>query len=170
MRAHEVGRQCHRRTPDRATADRRAAQHTYRGPVTYPVRTITVDIDRPFVDVTDFLAEPLNFPRWATGLSSGIEPGSPSAGAEPGEWVADSPQGTAFVRFSPPNEYGVADHRVRLPDGSVVDIPLRAIRNGDGTTITFTLFRLPSVDDEQFDTDSDWVRRDLQTLKALLEK
>lgn len=143
---------------------------TYRGAVTYPVRTVTADIDRPFADVADFLAEPLNFPRWATGLSSGIARGSPGEGAEPGEWVAASPQGTAYVRFSPPNEYGVADHRVRFPDGSVVDIPLRAIRNGDGTTIVFTLFRLPGVDDDRFDADSDWVRRDLQALKALLEK
>lgn len=143
---------------------------TYRGAVTYPVRTITIDIDRSFDEVADFLAEPLNFPRWATGLSSGIEPGSPSTGAEPGEWIAAAPQGTAFVRFSPPNAYGVADHQVRLPDGSVVHIPLRAMRNGDGTTIAFTLFRLPEVDDEQFDADSDWVRRDLNALKALLEK
>ncbi|WP_218025897.1 SRPBCC family protein [Nocardia miyunensis] len=135
----------------------------------YPVRTITVDIDRSFDNVADFLAEPTNFPRWATGLSAGLEPGSPSAGAEPGEWVAASPQGTAFVRFSPPNAFGVADHRVRMRDGSIVDIPLRAIRNGDGTTIAFTLFRLPDMDDERFESDSDWVRRDLAALKALLE-
>jgi hypothetical protein len=136
----------------------------------YPARTITVDIARSFDEVADFLAEPGNFPRWATGLSSGIEPGSSSAGAESGEWIAVSPRGTAFVRFSPPNAFGVADHRVRLPDGSVVDVPMRAVRNGDGTTIVFTLFRLPDLDDERFDSDSDWVRRDLDALKALLEK
>jgi hypothetical protein len=136
----------------------------------YPLRTITVDIDRSFEEVAGFLAEPVNFPRWATGLSSGIEPGSESAGAQLGEWVAASPQGTAFVRFSPPNAFGVADHRVRLPDGCVVDIPMRAMPNGDGTTIVFTLFRFPDMDDARFDSDSDWVRRDLDALKALLEK
>ncbi|MBU3065788.1 SRPBCC family protein [Nocardia sp. NEAU-G5] len=136
----------------------------------YPVRIIAVDIERSFDDVADFLADPGNFPRWATGLSSGIEPGSQSAGARPGEWIAAAPEGTAFVRFSPPNEYGVADHQVRFPDGTVVDIPVRAMRNGDGTTIAFTLFRLPDMDDERFDSDSDWVRRDLDALKALLEK
>lgn len=136
----------------------------------YPVRTITVDVDRSFDEVADFLADPVNFPQWASGLSFGIEPGSESAGARPGEWIAASPQGTAFVRFSPPNAYGVADHQVRLPDGAVVDIPVRAMRNGDGTTIAFTLFRLPDMDDERFDSDSDWVRRDLGALKALLEK
>jgi hypothetical protein len=138
--------------------------------MTYPVRTITIDVDRPFDEVADFLAEPVNFPRWATGLSSGLEPGSPDDGADPGEWIASSPQGKTFVRFSPPNDFGVADHQVRLPDGSMLNIPLRAMRNGDGTTIAFTLFRLPDMDDERFDADSDWVRRDLATLKALLEK
>jgi hypothetical protein len=138
--------------------------------MTRPVRNLSVNIERPFETVADYLGEPRNFPAWATGLSSGLELAGGESEAEPGEWIADAPEGQAFVRFGPPNEFGVADHRVRFPDGQTIDIPLRAIRNGTGTTVVFTLLRQPGMDDARFDVDSDWVRRDLEALKALLER
>lgn len=137
---------------------------------TLPVRHISENVVRPYAEVAAFLAEPRNYPQWATGLSAGLEPGSGDPGAEPGEWVADAPEGKAYVLFSPPNEFGVADHRVRFPAGPTLDIPLRVIRNGDGATVILTLLRQPDVDDARFDADTDWVRRDLATLKALLER
>ncbi|MQY29964.1 SRPBCC family protein [Nocardia aurantia] len=135
-----------------------------------PTLHLDVAIARPFPEVAAYLADPRNFPSWATGLSSGLEPAGPDSGAEPGEWLAVAPQGRAFVRFSPANDLGVADHRVRFPDGTHVDIPLRAIPNGTGTTVVLTLFRQPDMDDERFATDADWVRRDLTTLRNALER
>ena len=41
--------------------------------------------------------------------------------------------------------------------------------NGDSCEVTFTLFRLPGMDDEKFTADAAWVKRDLQKLKDLLE-
>lgn len=137
------------------------------------VRTLSVNVERHFDDVAMFLAEPLNFPIWATGLSEGLAPGTQGSGAAPDEWIAkaapNSDEGTVFIRFSPPNEFGIADHWVRLPDGSIVYVPLRVVRNGAGTTVSLTLFQQPNMDDAQFDADAEWVQRDLVKLKMVLE-
>ncbi|MET7772459.1 SRPBCC family protein [Nocardia sp. NPDC005366] len=137
--------------------------------MTRPVRHISVNIERPFATVAAFLGDPGNYPSWASGLSSGLVPAGADSAAEAGEWLADAPEGTAYVRFSPPNDFGIADHRVRFPDGLILDIPLRAIANGEGTTVVLTLFRRPEVDDEHFAADAEWVRRDLDALRSLLE-
>ncbi|GAA5067810.1 SRPBCC family protein [Nocardia callitridis] len=137
--------------------------------MTQPVRNVSVNIECPYDTVAEFLSEPRNFPAWATGLAEGLEPGASDPHAEPDEWVAAAPEGRAFVRFTAPNDLGVADHQVRFPDGSVVAVPLRAIPNGAGTTVILTLLRRPGVDDEEFETDAGWVRRDLDTLKSMLE-
>jgi hypothetical protein len=46
---------------------------------------------------------------------------------------------------------------------------LRVVANGENSEVTFTLFRLPGMDDEKFTADAAWVMRDLQKLKDVLE-
>ena len=137
------------------------------------VRTLSINIERHFDDVAMFLAEPLNFPIWATGLSEGLAPATQGSGAAPDEWIAkaapSSDEGSVFIRVSPPNTFGIADHWVRLPDGSIIYVPLRVVRNGAGTTVSLTLFQQPNMDDAQFDADAEWVQRDLVKLKTVLE-
>lgn len=131
-----------------------------------PARTLSTGIERPLAEVAAFLAEPRNFPRWASGLASGLTPLDPHAG----EWLADTPQGRLRIRFSPANPFGVADHWIQLADGGVVYVPLRAVANGDGCEVSLTLFRQPDMDDERFAADCDWVRRDLQALRRILDQ
>lgn len=130
----------------------------------HSARTLSVGIERPLAEVAAFLAEPHNFPSWASGLAGGLRPTE-----APTEWRGDTPGGAVTIRFSPPNAYGVADHWVRLADGSEVYVPLRVFANGDGCEVALTLFRLPAMDDARFEGDSDWARRDLDSLKRLLE-
>ncbi|MNF39077.1 hypothetical protein D3C84_200410 [compost metagenome] len=135
-----------------------------------PARILSIGIDRPLQQVAEFLAEPRNFPRWASGLADGLEPAAdspllPLAGSE---WLAETPHGRLRIRFSPANPFGVADHWVQLENGSVVYVPLRVVANGDGCTISLTLFRQPGMDDERFAADCDWVRRDLLELRRVL--
>ena len=47
--------------------------------------------------------------------------------------------------------------------------PLRVLADGDGCEVVFTLRRQPGMDDEAFDADAAAIRRDLATLRRLLE-
>jgi hypothetical protein len=125
-------------------------------------QTIGIFIDRPYQQVSAFLAEPRNFPRWASGLAMGLELTAEG-------WVGDAPQGRVKIRFSPPNAFGVADHWVSLPTGEEVYVPLRALTHGAGTEVILTLFALPSMSDDDFAGDAATVMRDLASLKNLLE-
>jgi hypothetical protein len=124
--------------------------------------TITVTIRRRVSDVYDFVARPASFARWASGLGEPL-------GNEGAVWRFAGENGPVKVRFTEPNAYGVLDHYVELPDGSEIYVPMRVIANGSGTDVQFTLFRVPGMTDEKFAADAEWVMRDLNRLKELLE-
>jgi hypothetical protein len=129
---------------------------------TFESKTISVRIERSAHDVYDFTASPASFARWASGLGKPLR-------EEGAVWVFEGPESPVKVRFSERNAYGVLDHHVLLPDGSEIYIPLRVIANGTGCEVLFTLFRPPGISGEKFDADAQWVARDLNTLKALVE-
>ena len=126
-------------------------------------RTITVRIDRPFDQVYGFLVDPANWNQWAFGLGKNLRQSSSG-------WVADSGGGTANVIFTPRNSFGVIDHTVTRPNGDRVYVPMRLIVNGGGCELLFTLFREPNMSDAQFASDANFVQRDLDGLKGLMEK
>jgi hypothetical protein len=139
--------------------------------MTHEARTMSITVQRPIEEVRAYLADPLNFAEWASGLASGLAPLAEDSlqGSDPTLWTAQSPQGDVTVRFSGSNDFGVADHWVFLPDGTTVYVPLRAVANGDGTEVSLTLYRQPSMDDGKFRQDGEWVARDLGRLKSVLE-
>ena len=110
----------------------------------------------------EFVANGENLPRWASGLGERVE-------RRGSDFHADGPLGQVRIRFAAPNELGVLDHDVRLPDGSTVHNPMRVVPNGPGSEVTFVLLRLPGVNDDTFARDASWVERDLKRLKELLE-
>lgn len=129
---------------------------------TYETRTVSVSIDRDWHEVYRYASLPQNFPRWASGLGSNLERSGE-------EWTALGPEGPIRIRFSPPNDFGVLDHVVMVSPGVEILIPMRVMANGSGSEVALTLFRLPGMSDEKFAADADWVRRDLGTLKTLIE-
>jgi hypothetical protein len=132
------------------------------GRATYPSRTISVAIAHPPGEVYDFAAVAENLPRWALGLGT--------AGERAGEdWVTQMAVGTVRVRIAPRNRFGVLDHDVRMPDGTLVSNPMRVVANGEGSEVIFTLFRRPGATAEAFEADAAAVQADLQSLKRLLE-
>jgi len=133
------------------------------GKVTIESRTLTVRIDQPFAKVYAFLVEPANWNQWAFGLGKSLRRSG-------GGWVADSDGGTLKVRFTARNQHGVLDHTVVRPSGAAVHVPMRLLANGSGCELLFTLFREPGITDERYAADADFVQRDLDRLKALLEK
>lgn len=127
--------------------------------------TLGVSLNCPWDKAYTFLSDPANMPRWASGLGSSLTP-------DGGQWIADSPLGRVLIRFEAPNEFGVLDHTVTLPDGRHNLNPMRLVRDAGGSAciLLFTLLRQPGVTDEQFQADADWVRKDLATLRALLDQ
>jgi hypothetical protein len=140
--------------------------------MTHETRHLSITVQRPVAEVRAYLADPLNFSQWASGLAGGLASLSEDSapGSDPNLFAAQSPQGEVTVRFSGANDFGVADHWVFLPDGTTVYVPLRAVANGDGTEVSLTLYRQPSMDDATFAADSEWITRDLDRLKSVLEQ
>lgn len=125
------------------------------------VRHLSVTIAQSPDVVYAFLSEPANFPKWASGLGSLSQVN--------GAWVAQTPEGPMPVRFSGKNPYGVLDHWVSPQAGPEIHIPMRVIANDEGSELIFTLFRQPGMDDAKFAADADWVMRDLEKAKRVLE-
>jgi hypothetical protein len=125
-------------------------------------KIIHITIERNWRDVYAFAAKPENIPLWASGLAAGLE-------ADGGDWVVHGALGNARVRFTPLNDLGVLDHFVTLETGPPVHNALRVIPNGSGAEVMFTLLRQPGISKEQFDSDADWVQKDLIALKKRLE-
>jgi hypothetical protein len=132
--------------------------------MTYSPQHISVSIECPASEVYAFAANGANLPRWASGLSGGS---ITSAG---NDWIADSPMGKIRIRFAERNGFGVLDHDVTLPSGETVYNPMRVFANGDGCEVVFTLYQRPGMSSEAVAEDAATVRRDLETLKALLER
>jgi|SRR5687767_2019996 hypothetical protein len=126
------------------------------------VRKLAVCIDRPAAEAYEFLSAPQNFPKWASGLAGSLR----KAGDD---WIADTPEGRVTVCFSERNSRGVLDHSVTLPRGMTVYVPLRVVPKGSGCELVLTLFRQPDMTDERFAADADWVMRDLDAARRILE-
>jgi hypothetical protein len=126
------------------------------------MRKLAVVIERPAAQAYEFLSAPENFPKWATGLAGSLR-------KIDDDWIADTPEGRAVVRFSERNAYGVLDHCVTLPRGVTIYVPLRVVPKGECCELVLTLFRQVGMSDERFAADAQWVMRDLDAAKRLLE-
>ena len=127
-------------------------------------RTISISIDRNWQEVYEAIWRPEDFPKWASGLCK-------SSLTQHGKvWEGEGPDGPITIRFTDHNLFGVMDHYVEVGVGQEIYVPLRIISNGDGAEVLLTLFRQPDMSDEKFEADTQWVKRDLLALKALVTR
>ena len=131
--------------------------------MTFKSQHISVSIKRPADQVYEFVSNPENLPKWATGLSGYIKNVN-------GDWIAGSPMGRVKVKFADKNKSGILDHDVTLPSGAKVYNPMRVFPNNDGSELIFTLYRRPNMSDQMFIEDAKAVTKDLEKLKNLLAK
>ena len=129
--------------------------------MSFPARHISRFIARKPAEISAFLADHHNLPKWAAGLSSGIT-------EQNGAVISESPMGKVQVRFAPGAELGIFDHDVTLPNGQTVHNPLRVLKNDDGSEVVFTLYRMPGVSDDAFEKDAALIAADLERLSAAL--
>ena len=123
-------------------------------------RHISAVISASKDEVYAFAADPDNLPRWAAGLASGVR-------REGDLLITASPMRQVTVRFAPPNDFGVLDHDVTLPDGTVVANPLRVMDHPDGAEVVFTV-RQRDLSTEDFDADCAAVEADLEALRQII--
>jgi len=125
-------------------------------------RHLSVHIDRPVAEVYAFASDPVNMPVWAPGLGRSISQDGDT-------WFVETSEGRVQVTFAPQNEFGVLDHQVVTPSGETVYVPLRALADGQGTEVVFTLRRGAGMTDDELERDAALVTSDLARLKAVLE-
>lgn len=130
--------------------------------MSFESRHISQVIQRAPADVAAYAGDPATLPQWAAGLSSGIR-------LENGRWFADSPMGAIEVRFLGGLEFGILDHDVVMPDGTIFHNPMRVVRNGDASEVVFTLYRWEGMSDDDYEKDAAMIRSDLARLRDILE-
>lgn len=129
---------------------------------TYPVKNISITINKPADEVYAFASNPKNFPVWVEFIKSMTK-------ETENLWAAETDLGKIKIQFAPQNEFGIIDHWVTLPDGTTVNNPMRVIENGKGSELVFTLFWIPSRTEEEFKEDAKLVENDLTKIKTILE-
>lgn len=113
--------------------------------------------------VYDFISNLENLPRWAPKTF-------PSIKEMNGEWVVETQQGKIKVVLTERNNFGILDHHVKLTSGVEIYIPMRVIKNANGSEVMLTVFQTPEMTDEVFAKDVETVEKDLNHLKTIIEK
>lgn len=131
---------------------------------TFKSVTRAVTIDRDWQEVYDYAADPANLTHWAAGLGSEF--------AQDGDhWTFRNAGGHPIsMQFTERNPYGVLDHDVFVSKDQTVHMPVRVMPNGDGADVTIRVLQTPDLSDADFERDTAAVQKDLETLKALLER
>ena len=127
-------------------------------------RHVSRVIARPWREVYAYAADPAHLVHWASGLATAtVTP------VGDGSWHASSPFGEVTVRFAGPNDLGVVDHVVAMPDGTEVLNPMRVLPHDDGAEVVFTVRRRPGMSDDDVAADAATVAGDLETLRGICE-
>jgi hypothetical protein len=127
--------------------------------------SLTVSINRDPRTVYEFVSNLENLPKWASKAFQSIK-------QDKGEWIAETPQGSAKVDLAQRNDFGVLDHYVSLSTlGVEVYVPMRVVKNGiNGSEVIFTLFYTSHMSEEKFAQDVKMVEQDLKNLKNIMEE
>jgi hypothetical protein len=127
--------------------------------------SLTVSINRDPRTVYEFVSNLENLPKWASKAFQSIK-------QDKGEWIAETPQGSAKVDLAQRNDFGVLDHYVSLSTlGVEVYVPMRVVKNGiNGSEVIFMLFYTSHMSEEKFAQDVKMVEQDLKNLKNIMEE
>ena len=125
-------------------------------------RHVSTVIHRRAADVYAYAAEPDHLASWAAGLAQG------EVIREGDDLLVDSPMGRVTVQFVERNQFGVLDHQVTLPSGTIVTNPVRVLEHPEGAEVIFTVRQI-DLSDAELERDVRLVATDLARLKAILE-
>lgn len=125
-------------------------------------QTVSISIQRDVRRVYQFVFDLENLPKWAGAFAKSVRRSGD-------DYIVETDRGPLKIRMASGNNYGVLDHHVSPAPGIEIYVPMRVITNGTGSEVLFTLFQYPDMDDARFTEDLKMVRRDLESLKKILE-
>jgi len=125
--------------------------------------TKTADIQAPPEKAYAFLADPMNWPQYAVVNLRSVSPG------QNGRFKAVTKFGEGELKINGVKELGLFDHVWKDPQASW-QVYSRVVPNGDGSTVTMTLFQPPVMSDEQFDHAMKEMDVEMAKLKEILER
>lgn len=121
-----------------------------------------IDIKSPKSTVFSFLADPMNWPKWAVVNLTEVKNGSD------GWFKMVTRRGTGDLKIHPQENLGILDHTWKDSQATWT-VPMRVVPNGEGTTVMITFFQPSVMNDEQFDFAMKEMDIELAELKKVLE-
>ena len=125
--------------------------------------TKSADIQAPPEKAYAFLADPMNWPEYAVVNLRSVSPG------QDGWFKAVTKFGEGELKINGVKELGLFDHVWKDPQATW-KVYSRVVRNGDGSTVTMTLFQPPVMSNEQFDHAMKEMDVEMAKLKEILER
>lgn len=123
----------------------------------------SVDIQAGPEKVFSFLSNLLNWPEYAIVNLRSVSPG------QDGWFKAVTKFGEGELKLNAAPEFGILDHTWKDPQASW-QVYGRVVPNGDGSTVSLTLFQPPVMDDQQFDQAMKEMDIEMNKLKEILER
>ena len=123
----------------------------------------SVDIAATPERVFAFLADPMNWPRYAVVNLRSVTKG------EGGWHNALTKFGEGQIRIEAAEEHGIFDHVWKDPQATW-KVYSRVVPNGEGSTVMMTLFQPPVMTDAQFDAAMKEMDVEMAKLKELMEQ
>lgn len=124
--------------------------------------TKTMDLAATPKAVFDFLADPLNWPKFAIVNLKSIQAG------KGGEYQIVSKNGPGQLKMLSKPEYGILDHVWKDAQASW-NVHMRVIPNGNGATLMTTFFHPPQIDEKTFARSMQEMDLEFAQLKSILE-
>jgi uncharacterized protein YndB with AHSA1/START domain len=123
----------------------------------------SIDIQAPVEKVFTFLADPMNWPQYAVVNLRSVTPGK-------NDWYkAVTKFGEGELMITPIKEFGLLDHTWKDPQATWT-VYSRVVPNGNGATVSMTLFQPPVMKDAQFDQAMLEMDIEMAKLKEILER
>ncbi len=114
-------------------------------------------------EVFDYMADIRNWPEF-TDFAESVRKGDGDS------WIIYSPQGPVLLEPDFERDRGLLDSTVTLPSGEQVFIPYRVVPNGEGAELVMTNFQASGDSDEAYAEQLDWMKKELENVKRIVEE
>ena len=125
--------------------------------------TQSITINASPAKLFDFLTNPENMARWASGLCQSVT-------KDGDQWLLESKMGQLKLRIVSNKDCGTIDYHITPPLPIKIIAYTRIIPNGQGCEFLFTQFQLPLLPASFFEKQKDSLKKELTTLKDIMEK